>query len=308
MRIFKSMVMITLLFLFLASCKSNNKETPTAEEPSEVLTKNFIDVLAKDYTFTVADSIPSGWSTFRMKNTGMMDHFFLLTKLPDTVNIDHYNRDVGGAFGIAWNAIRDGKSKDEAFGLLGENLPEWYGSAVAMGGAGLISPGEVAINTMKLEPGYYVMECYIKAENGQFHTELGMITPLIVTDEQIDNVPPEADVKLTLTNEAMQIEGEITSGKTIFAVHYKEQPPFGLGNDIHIVKVDETTNLDEVAQWMDWSNLTGMVSPGAPAKFIGGSQEMPAGYTAYFECDLAPGAYAFMAEIPIGRYEAFKVN
>ena len=231
----------------------------------------------------------------------------MLTKLPDSLTIDDYLRDVAAAFGVAWEALKANKPKDEAFGLLGANLPEWYGSAKTMGGTGLISGGETAINTLKLEPGYYVMECYVKTANGQFHTELGMINPLIVSEEVTKNEPPESNVQITLTNDSLKVAGYAKDGQNVFSVYFKEQQPFGLGNDIHIVKVSDSTNLEEVAQWMDWSNLNGLVSPG-PGIFVGGTQEMPVGYTAYFKCDLMPGDYAFIAEAPIGRFKTFTVK
>lgn len=306
MKILKLVTVLVMIFFVANSCKSDKKE-PKVEEVPSMISDNFIEVVAKDFTFTVDDTIPSGWSTFRMKNTGMMDHFFLLTKLPDSLTIDDYLKDVAGAFGVAWEALKGNKSKEEAFGLLGANLPEWYGSAKAMGGAGLISGGKTAINTLKLEPGYYVMECYVKTENGQFHTELGMINPLIVSEEVVNNEPPESNVQLTLSNDSLQVVGHAKSGQNIFSVNFKEQQPFGLGNDIHIIKVSDSTNLEEVSQWMDWSNLKGLVSPG-PGVFVGGTQEMPVGYTAYFKCNLNPGDYAFIAETPIGRYKTFTVK
>ena len=298
-------ILIMLSFVF-ASCKSDKNSQPTLTE-SDYTSNNYIEVVAKDFTFTVADSIPSGWSTFRMENTGMMDHFFLLTKLPDSLTLDDYLRDVAGAFGVAWEALKENKPKEEAFKLLGENLPPWYANAKAMGGTGLISGGETAINTLKLEPGYYVMECYVKTQNGQFHTELGMINSLIVTSEITTDIPPEANAEIILRNEDMVFNGEIFEGMNTFAVHFEEQPPFGLGNDIHIIKVSDSTNMDIVTQWMDWSNIKGLTSPG-PATFIGGTQEMPVGYTSYFKCNLVKGDYAFVSEVPIGRFKKFKIE
>jgi len=307
MKFSKHFIVAITLTLTLTSCKSDKKVQPIISDVAESSTNTIIEVVAKDFTFTVADSIPSGWSTFRMKNTGMMDHFFLLTKLPDSLTLDDYLRDVAGAFGVAWEALKENKSKEEAFKLLGENLPEWYANAKAMGGTGLISGGETAINTLNLTPGYYVMECYVKTENGQFHTELGMINPLIVTSEVTSNNPPDTNVEITLRNDAMTFSGEIVEGINTFAVHFEEQPDFGLGNDVHIIRVTDSTNMDVVTQWMDWSNIKGLTSPG-PAIFVGGTQEMPVGYTSYFKCDLAKGDYAFVAETPIGRFKKFTVQ
>jgi len=308
MKFLKHIVVIALIMLAFTSCKSDKKTQPEKDESVEVLTDNIIEVVAKDFTFTVDPIIPSGWSTFKMKNIGMMEHFFLLTKLPDTIAFSDYIYGVGAAFGKSWNAYKNGEvDKGGAYGILGENLPQWYANAVAMGGIGIISGGQTGITTMKLEPGNYVMECYIKTDNGQFHSELGMINPITVSDKATQMATPKANVEVVLTNENIEVKGDVLSGDNIIAVHFKEHPEVGLGNDIHIIKVDENTNKDDVAFWMDWLNIGGLTSPG-PAVFVGGVQEMPIGYTAYFNCNLEPGDYAFVGETPIGRYKAFTVK
>jgi len=176
-----------------------------------------------------------------------------------------------------------------------------------MGGTGIISGGLTTQTTIKLIPGNYVMECYIKASNGQFHSTLGMINPLTVTKEATTMLPPKANFEITLLNSDMKMSGNVKSGKNIIAVNFKEHPELGLGNDIHLIKVDENTDLKKVSQWMDWMKVGGLQPP-ASAVFLGGAQEMPVGYTSYFTCDLTPGNYAFVAETPLGRYKTFTVK
>ena len=48
---------------------------------------------------------------------------------------------------------------------------------------------------------------------------------------------------------------------------------------------------------MDWTQPTGLETP-APAEFLGGTHEMPAGGRAYFTVRLEPGRYAWIAEVP----------
>jgi hypothetical protein len=48
---------------------------------------------------------------------------------------------------------------------------------------------------------------------------------------------------------------------------------------------------------MDWSAPGGLQTP-APAEFLGGLNEMPAGSTGYFTVDLEPGEYAWISEVP----------
>ena len=304
----RNIAILAILMIVLSSCKSDKKEQPIVNDIIEISTDNIIDVVAKDFTFQVDSIIPSGWSTFRMKNTGMMEHFFFLTKLPDTITFNDYVYGVGAAFGKSWNAYKDGKvDKGGAYGILGANLPAWYANATAMGGIGMISGGQVGITSMKLTPGNYVMECYIKAANGQFHSELGMINPITVTDEVTKMEPPQPNAEVFLMNETMELKGELLKGDNILAVNFKEHPAVGLGNDIHLIKVDENTNMDDVTFWMDWLNIGGLTSPG-PAIFMGGAHEMPVGYIAYFNFNLESGIYALVAETPIGRNKTFTVK
>lgn len=266
MKILKNIALLAIVITVFASCKSD-KKTQSIEVETDSVTENIIEVIAKDFTFTVDSVIPSGWSTFRMKNIGVMEHFFFMTKLPDSITFDDYVSGVGAAFGKSWNAYKNGEvDKTGAYGILGANLPAWYANAKAMGGIGMVSGGQTGITTMWLDSGNYVMECYIKAANGQFHSELGMINPITVADEATQMSPPNANVKITLTNETMKLKGDLQVGDNIIAVHFNEYPAIGLGNDIHLIKVDANTNMDDVTFWMDWLNIGGLTSPG-PAVF-----------------------------------------
>ena len=308
MKNLKFMILGIMISTSFASCKSDKKEQPTETDTIETSTDNIIEVVARDFTFTVDSIIPSGWSTFKMKNTGTMEHFFFLTKLPDSITFNDYIIGVGAAFGKTWNAYKDGEvDKNGAYEILGANLPAWYANARAMGGIGFISGGQTGITTIKLTPGNYVMECYIKAANGQFHSELGMINPITVSNETTQMKPQKANVDINLTNAPMEVTGDIVAGNNIFAVHFNEHPAIGLGNDIHLIKVDASTNMDDVVFWMDWLNIGGL-TPSAPAVFLVGAHEMPVGYTAYFNCNLEPGDYAFIAETPLGRFKTFTVK
>jgi hypothetical protein len=51
---------------------------------------------------------------------------------------------------------------------------------------------------------------------------------------------------------------------------------------------------------MDWSSPVGLEIP-APAVFLGGCEEMPAGSTGYVTVTLNPGRYAWIAEVPKPR-------
>ncbi len=258
--------------------------------------KDVVNVTAKDFSFHSVDTIPSGWITFKFNNEGHAHHFFFLTHLPENTDIHDYINDVSPAFGTAWDSLQSGMDKAQAGALLGSLLPAWYANAKTMGGAGIIAPGRSEETTIKLEPGNYVMECYVKTEDGKFHSELGMLKPIYATKESSKNQEPsDANYDITLSNNNIETKGEINPGKNTFAVHFKEHPQYGLGNDVHIVRLMDNTELDSVINWMDWMNIQGLRTP-APAVFYGGTQEMPVGYTSYFTTDLDPGRYAFISE------------
>lgn len=150
---------------------------------------------------------------------------------------------------------------------------------------------------MKLDPGTYVMECYVKAPDGTFHASLGMARSILVRREPSRGSPPTADVDVTLSNDEIAGPEAVTPGEHTVAVHYQEHPQGGLGNDLHLVRLGQETSLEEIASWMDWMEVGGLRAP-APAEFLGGAQEMPVGYTAYFTVDVEPGRYAWISESP----------
>ncbi len=256
---------------------------------------NVVEVIARDFNFEVVDEIQSGWTTFQFENFGHTEHFFLLNLLPDTISFETYHNEVTRPFDIVFDSLKAGKSKAEAIEMLIDMIPGWYFTSVKqMGGTGIIGVGKTTQVTLKLTPGTYVMECYIK-EQGVFHTALGMIRPITVREEVSDLEPPKADMVITLTNYKIETKGEVRTGKNTIAVHFKEHPEVGLGNDVHLIRMNDKTDIDDVIFWLDWMNIKGLESP-APVEFLGGTQEMPIGYTSYFIVDLDPGNYAWISE------------
>ncbi|MDP2469307.1 MAG: hypothetical protein Q8W45_11420 [Candidatus Palauibacterales bacterium] len=269
-----------------------------------------VEFAAKDYAFVGPAEIASGWTTIRLKNEGMEHHFLLLSRLPEGKTFEDYAAEVGAPFDSVWHELRDGTvDRAGAGALLGQLLPAWYAEVVQMGGPGLVGPGRTAQVTERLDPGDYVIECYVKTSEGEFHGSLGMARPLTVTSEDSGGRPPQADLSVTLFNYGFQIEGTPEAGKQTIEVNFDEHPEVGLGNDVHVVRLDEGTDLDKVIGWMDWMNIDGLRTP-APATFLGGLQEMPSGYTAFFTVDLEPGRYAWIAEsgAALGMVKEFTVE
>lgn len=301
---------IVLAAASLAACRSDNRtpaDDPLSRSPFGT---DLVEVIAADFAFEAPSEIPSGWVTFRMRNEGKEHHFFLLSRLPDGKTFEDYKEEVGTPFDTVWHALMTGAvDKAEAGQMLGGLLPEWYASVRQMGGAGLVAPGRSVRTTVNLEPGTYVMECYVKTADGTFHTSLGMMLPITVTGVPSGGSAPDAGIEITLSNFQIAVEGEVTPGEHTVAVYFEEHPEFGLGNDVHVVRLDDGVSVDEIVPWMDWMNVDGLREP-APAVFVGGTQEMPVGYTAYFTVELEPGRYAWISESTagLGMVKEFTVN
>jgi hypothetical protein len=295
---------LTFLFAFLMisvafqSCKSDKKETKT--EAEEIKKENVIDVLTEDMEFQMPDTIPSGWVTFRYKNASPQTHFLLIDDYPEGKTLDTIKAVVLPPFDAGMKFINEGKY-DQGFAEFGK-LPPWFPEVKFIGGTGLISPNYVATSTMKLNPGFYIVECYLKMSNGMFHGSMGMVKEVIVSDIDSGNTEPKADIAVEISStEGIIFNDSISKGIRTFSVHYKDQivHEHFLGHDVNLVKIDDNANLEELGSWMDWSNPKGLIEP-APAgvTFLGGMNNMLAGDTGYFTATLEPGTYVLIAEVP----------
>ena len=267
----------------------------TIEEPS-----NVIDIITRGMEFQSVDTIPSGWNTFKYQNLSNETHFFLLDKYPEGKTVENTLTDVAPVFVEGMDLINEGKA-EEGFAAFSK-LPKWYSEIVFSGGSGLIAPQHTAITTVKLAPGYYIMECYVKMPNGKFHSTMGMAKPIIVTEKDSGNSPPTATINITLSGEeGITYDKSITKGQHVFSVFVKDQKPHEnfIWHDINLVKLDKNASEDALEAWMDWSDPKGLVTP-VPngVTFLGGVNEMAAGNTGYFMADLIPGKYALISEVP----------
>ncbi|MEP6262690.1 MAG: hypothetical protein ABJ092_14035 [Gillisia sp.] len=310
MKISKSLNLILVLtFLITASsCKSEQKdqhlshalftdEVLIANQPELPVFGNLVEVKSTGMNFILPDEIPSGWTTFRYSNVSPVTHFMLMDKLPVVNGKQITYTDFGHIapiFGEAMQLINEGKA-EKGFAEFSK-LPSWFSDIIFSGGVGLVSPGETAQTTIYVEPGTYVVECYVKT-NGIFHP---MTKQLIVRESFLNILTPKATIDLEISREGgIEMPEEVQAGLQTIAVHFKDQVSHEhfMGHDVHIVKLEKDTDLVKLNSWMTWTTPDGLNTP-APVKFLGGAQEMPAGSTAYITVDLKPGKYALIAEVP----------
>jgi hypothetical protein len=291
-------IVVAFSFLVLQSCGGNKNSEE--KEQAEIKTESVIEIITEVMDFQTVDEIPAGWHSFRYVNKSNEPHFFLLGKYPEGKTIKDGEREVIPTFQNGMNLINEGKA-EEGFAEFNK-LPPWFFEVVYSGGSGLISSGKTSETTLKLEPGYYVMECYVKMIGGVFHSSMGMAKELIVTENTASDLEITPDVKLTISStEGIVFSDPVNKGKQIFSVYFKDQVAHEnfVGHDVNLVKLNENANLETLEKWMNWADPEGLITP-APqgVTFFGGVNEMPAGNTGYFSATLEPGNYALVSEVP----------
>ena len=300
----------TILFCcslgILFSCSSGSKEDTSAD------TENVVEALAPEpytaeYTVTGLQfdgpaELTPGWTTFRLKNMSAMAHFAIIERLPDGITVEDQQRDVAPVF---QNFMDNFNGKELSAPESGMELPEWYGNVIFLGGPGLTSPNTISETTVYLQPGNYLMECYVKTD-GIFHSynpdpeQMGMVLGITVSGDERETIEPEAGMELLISSEnGFQMNGIPQLGDNTIKVVFTDQAAYAnfVGHDVHLVKLEEDEDLEMVNVWMDWTKPEGLQTP-APATFIGGVNDMPPGGVSYMNVTLEPGTYAFVAEVP----------
>ena len=262
---------------------------------------NMVEIIGLDYAFEAPDEIPSGWTTFRFSNIGDEPHFFVPLIVTGGRSYENVVREIYPELTGIWYTYRDGEiSFEEAYAKLDELYPEDWGYEYR-GGSGILAPGLTSEVTLYFEPGSYILECYVKTEDGDYHADEGMMRELIVTEAQTAGQPPEPDIEITLRNFEMTIDGKFTPGRHTVAVHAAG----GYGQNVHLARLEPDTDAKTVSGWMHWFHIEGLQVP-PPATFVGGMHRLQEGATGYFTVDLEPGRYVFVSGFEFDEQRVMK--
>lgn len=293
------------LLLFMIMVVSFGCATDSADnQVKESQKKDVIEVVTKIMDFHAPDTIPSGWVTIRYRNESEMAHFAILERMPAGIGLQEHQDSVAPVFqNIMDNINGDTLHQPE----LGMTPPSWFGDIVFISGPGLLSPGQSAETSVLVEPGTYLLECYVKT-NGIFHSYnpdpeiYGMMHEFTVTRDSSGGTEPSPTVTVDISSEAgMVIRGDINPGRHTVAVNFVDQKVYDnfVGHDLHVVRLDADAQLDSLTAWLNWMTPDGLQTPAPEGfTFLGGTNEMPAGSTGYFTVDFTPGEYVFVSEVP----------
>ena len=293
---------------FLVGCDEQPKGGSGAMALSANQEKqNVLSIGIDGWSFVGPSEVPSGWTTVRINNDSGMIHHALVYRLPEGVTDVMMADLVIEPVQKSLTARLEG-DVEKANQLLG-SIPEWFADIVYVGGPGMMSDGIVGEATMYLEPGDYIVECYVKT-NGMQHNYNpepgmhGMVLPVEVTSDDGGMAEPNANVTLAISTDGFEIvDGAFKAGTNSVRVNFVEQQLYNglVGLDAHVFRVDPDTNVADAVRWVNPFSNTGQETPG-PAHYVGGIHDMPQGANGYFKVDLEEGDYGIVAEVP-GAFE-----
>ena len=121
------------------------KKDKTARPKPAIAAPNVVSLTATEYSFAAPDTIPAGWTTFRLHNHGTDVHYGHMVRLDPGKTVE----ELVAAYA---EAIRTSGPR-----------PKWV---TRFGGPGGAAPGDSSSDTQYLEPGSYVWICPVEDDKG----------------------------------------------------------------------------------------------------------------------------------------------
>jgi plastocyanin len=226
-----------------------------------------VNVKALDFKFDAPASIPSGTTTFRLTNVGKEPHHLWIVKLTDGKTPADFNKAM--------------KSWGSAL-----KMPAW---AIDVGGPNTAGANETAEGTMTLEPGTYMLVCWIPSPDGMLHVMKGMVKPLTVTGPALAATEPTADITMMMDDYTFELSKPITPGR--HTIRFENRAAQAHEAVIAQLLPDKT-----LAQTVTWLN-GGQAGP-EPVVLLGGASGLAKGRHMFITADFQPGHYALLCFIP----------
>lgn len=231
-------------------------------------TPRVVAVRAYDYGYRSPPSVPAGTLTFRLTNEGKEIHHLWVVRL----NGGKTPADFMKAMSTWGSALK---------------MPDW---ATDVGGPNNVGPGETADGTMTLDPGTYMLVCWVPSPDGRPHVMKGMIKPLEITAKGATAAAePTPDVTMTLDDYSFNVSSPIKAGRrTIRFENVANQP-----HEAVIAKLLPDKTLMQAVVWMN----SGQVGP-SPVVMLGGASGIAKGRHMFITANFTPGTYVLLCFIP----------
>lgn len=252
----------------LASCSGDG---PPAEDGGSAAAAEAspreVHFTASDFAFEGPESIEAGMITMVLTNAGQTWHHLQLIKLPDGMSFADFQQSL-------------------ATMQPGSPPPAWLHEA---GGVNPPSPDEPARVTMLVEPGEYVVICFVDTPDKVPHFAKGMMRPLTVTPSASTPAPlPPSDLTLTLVDYAFAFSAPPTAGSHVIRVENGASQ----AHEIALFRFLPGKGMDDLMAWSATYDGPAPVTP------VGGVPGFRPGQVAHMYVDLEPGQYVALCFLP----------
>lgn len=249
-----------------------------------------VSLTAAEYSFQAPDSIPAGWTTFRVANQGGEVHYAHIVQLEPGRSV----QEMANAYA---EAIRTSGPR-----------PKWVSR---FGGPGGVAPGDSSAVTQYLEPGSYVWICPVEDDEGHPHFAKGEVKPFVVHASGSDApdlaAAPEASMTIRLVDHAFSIATPPKAGRHTIRVENAGAE----AHDVVLMKLVPGRTLVDVRTFLNPERArrpdeVGEQEPpplDSLGSLAGGLAAIRPGMEAFLEANLTPGEYvlACMVTAPDGR-------
>lgn len=273
----RMLVVSTCAVLLLAACGSSSKKSespgPTTTAAASATSRPVVDVDAKDFTFEMPDTIPSGWVDIALHNRGAQEHQIAFVKL-GSMTFEHL------------------KARAASTDL--NNIPS---GTVFAGGPNAAGPGQTVTATVHLDAGTYAVFCVIPdfAGDQKPHAVHGMIKQITVapTAETVERAPVADGGTIQLSEFTFVVPAGFKGQGTVKVDN--------VGNQVHeliIYKIAPGKTFDDVKNFV--VGAAGGKPPAGPPPFedAGGIVGAGAHQVNYQKMALTPGKYALLCFFP----------
>lgn len=239
---------------------------------------HIVVVHGKDFAFDAPDSITAGWTTFHFVNDGPSFHHLQIVRLDSGKTI--------ADFGPAMEAANKNHTPP----------PSWI---VFAGGPNASNPKGESNAVLDMQPGSYVLLCFVDIPNHVPHFTKGMIRPLKVTPASgAATSEPTADVTIGLADYAFTVKGPLTAGKHTFKVANNGPQ----AHEVAVLRLAPGKTMKDFSEFIEKA-YAGTTGGPPPFDALGGIAAEVSGMSQYFTADLTAGNYVLLCFVPDGKDE-----
>ena len=242
---------------------ARGEKTPPADSATAPAEPAVVTITARDFAFTLPDTIQSGVTKIVLVNEGPTIHHAQLIRLEQGKTIADL----------------------EAALKAGGPPPAW---AIDMGGPNPPPTGGSSSTVQRLEPGNYAVVCFVDVPDHVPHFAKGMARGFVVAPGTSNAAEPAPTVTMTVSDYSFVTDTALTAGRQMVKV-VNTGPQ---SHEVTLFKLDSAKTLD------DFMKYAGTYKGDMPAEPVGGITSVRPGTTNYFEVNLSPGEYVLICFVP----------